>query len=246
MFTNDIGITIVVTTLLILLLIAGVIVTMVLSNRRHVQQQVRYEQELRLAEQEIQEKVLVDIGQELHDNIGQLLTVMNLQLELQKVVNPTMAAGLVPITESLVNTINEVRGLSKRLNSDLLETNGLLKTIELEVGRVQQLGQGNVHWTCDTEPKLDKNQRVIVFRIFQEMLNNTLKHAAAKNICIILQGENLFKLVVRDDGKGFDLGDMMRSAKGAGLKNMTKRAELAKLKCKIDTVPGKGTTYTLE
>ncbi len=73
-----------------------------------------------------------------------------------------------------------------------------------------------------------------------------LKHAEAKNICISVGGGSNFKMIVKDDGKGFDLEGTMTSAKGSGLKNITKRAELAQLKCNIETAPGKGVTFTIE
>ncbi len=82
------------------------------------------------------------------------------------------------------------------------------------------------------------------------MLNNLLKHADAKNIYLSLQGDGNFKMTVKDDGKGFDADEMMKTAKGAGLKNIMSRADLAGLKCRIDTKPvaagGTGTTFTLE
>ena len=79
MLHNDVVLTVLVSTLLILLLVAGVIITMILANRRHVQQevkmaqmQVEYEKELRAVENEVQEQVLTNVARELHDNIGQL------------------------------------------------------------------------------------------------------------------------------------------------------------------------------
>ena len=85
---SDIYIGIIITTLVILLLIAGVFITMILANRRHVQQEIKmaqreaeYEKELRNAENEVQEQVLSNVARELHDNIGQLLTMVKLQME---------------------------------------------------------------------------------------------------------------------------------------------------------------------
>lgn len=252
MGSNEIGFTVVVVTLLILLLISVVIITLFIANRRHVSQEMKmaqmqldYEKELRTAEQEVQEQVLVNIGRELHDNIGQLLTLMNIQLEQQKVINPVTAATLRPISETLSTTVGEVRRISKSLNSDLLEINGLNSTIEHEVGRLQQVGKYTIQFKKDGEPQLTKDQKIIVFRIFQEILNNIMKHSQAKNISIAISGGQNFTLIVKDDGKGFDVGAMMNSSKGSGLKNMVKRSELAKMKCNIDAAPGQGATFTL-
>jgi len=244
-----IGITIIVTTLLILLLVAVVVITIFVSNRRHVQQEVKiaqmlldYEKDLRL----VQEQVMTAVARELHDNIGQRLTFMNMQLEQQKYVNPVISAPLQPINDMMAQTIQEVRMLGRSLNSDLIDQNGLIYTIGKGVERLHLLNKYEVHWQHDDEPKLNKDQKVIVFRIFQEMLNNLLKHAQAKNIYISISGGDSFKMMVKDDGKGFDLEEIMNSAKGAGLKNISKRAELAKLKSNIETATGKGTTFTLE
>ena len=254
MLLNDIRFTVIITTLLILLLIAVVIITIFVSNRRHVQQEVKmaqmqldYEKELRTTEQEVQEQVLVNVARELHDNIGQLLTVMHMQLEQQKITNPDATQLLKSMNDTLNQTIREVRRVGRSLNSDLLDANGLINTIQHEAGRLQQLNKYHVHWEYDdTEPQLNKDQKVVAFRIFQETINNILKHSGAANIYISLKGKDNFKLIVRDDGKGFDFDEMMRSSKGSGLKNMVKRAELAKLKCYISTSINKGATFTLE
>ncbi len=250
MFSNDIGITIIVTTLLILLLVAVVVITIFVSNRRHVQQEVKmaqmlldYEKDIRL----VQEQVMTAVARELHDNIGQRLTFMNMQLEQQKQVNPVIASPLQPINDMMVQTIDEVRMLGRSLNSDLIEKNGLVYTVGKEVERLQQLNKYEVHWDNDEqEPQLNKDQKVMVFRVFQEILNNLLKHAAAKNIYISLYGKSNFKMIVKDDGKGFEFDEIMSTAKGAGLKNILKRADLAKLACHIETATGKGTTFTFE
>lgn len=252
MFTNDIALTVIVTTLLILLLIAGVVITIFLANRRHVAQQVKmaqmelnYEKELRTVEHEVQEQVLTNVARELHDNIGQLLTLMRIQIENEKLDAPGIADKLAPLDNTLTDTIQQVRLLSRSLNSDMLEHRGLLLSIEQEVGRLQHFKTFNVHWSSDdTEPNLDKRQRIMVFRIFQEILNNMLKHAEACNIRIYMAAKDRFVLTMSDDGKGFDVPEK-ETGTGSGLVNIMKRAKLANLVLEIDTAPGKGSTFTL-
>ena len=250
---SDIRFTVIVTSLLILLLVSAIVITIFVSNRRHGQQEMKiaqmqldYEKELRTTEQEVQEQVLGNVGRELHDNIGQLLTVMNMQVEQQKITNPDAIPLLGSMHETLTYAIQEVRRVGRSLNSDLLDINGLTNTLNHEVDRLQQLKKFAIHWEHDGEPQLTKDQKVIAFRIFQETTNNILKHSGANQVNIILTGGKHFKMVVRDDGKGFDLDQMMRSSAGSGLKNMVKRAELARLKLKIDTAPSKGAIFTLE
>lgn len=254
MFAQDILATAVLTSLLILILILGVIITIFIANRRHVKQeiniaqmQLNYEKELRTVENEVQEQVLVNVARELHDNIGQMLTLMNIQIEQEKWGRPEMQQVMKPIEETLQSTIQEVRLLGRNLNSDLLEQNGLINTIDNEINRLKGLSQFTVHWNSDgVEPVMDKNKRVMAYRIFQEMINNMLKHARASNVYISLQGKGSFSLTVTDDGRGFDMNEAMNKSTSSGLKNIMKRASLAELNCEIDAAVGKGCTFTLK
>lgn len=253
MFSNDIAFTVIVTTLLILLLILGVIITIFLANRRHIQQEVKmaqlqvtYEQELRKAEQEVQEQVLANVARDLHDNIGQLLTYMNIQIEQGKIQMPEHTSLLAPISSTLGDTIQQVRLLSRSLNSDFLDSGGLIHGIGQEVFRLQQFNILAIDWQHDdVEPELNKDQRVMAFRIFQEILNNALKHSEAESIRISLHGTEPFTLEIADDGKGFDMDQVMQKAGGSGMRNMSKRAKLANLELNITTASGKGSSFTL-
>lgn len=250
MLSSDIRFTVIITTLLILLLIAVVIITIFVSNRRNAQQEVKmaqmqvdHEKGLRTTEQEVQ----VNIAMDLHDNIGQLLRVTQMQLDQQLTTNPEKLSALKPIRDSLTQAIDEVRRIGRSLNTDLLDKKGLINAIEQESERLRQLNKYTIHWENDEiEPRLNKDEKMIAFRIFQEMVNNILKHSDASNIYINLHGNGPFCLAVGDDGKGFDVDEMMRSPKGAGLKNMAKRAGLTKMVFNIDTSIGKGTTFTLK
>ena len=250
---NDVVITMIVTTLVILLLLAGVIIIIILANKKRVQQDIKmaemavdYEKELRTVESEVQEQTLTNVSRELHDNIGQLLTLVRLQLEQETLDDPILTEKLSPLDNTLTDTIEQVRLLSHSLNTDHLEQSGLLQAIDKEVTRISQLKTTQIHWQHhDKEPSIDKDKRVMIFRIFQELLNNTLKHARAKNIYINMEAEDNFSLTIKDDGVGFDLETIINSSKGSGLQNMLKRAKLANLTLNIDTTINKGSIFTL-
>jgi signal transduction histidine kinase len=129
----------------------------------------------------------------------------------------------------------------------MIEEAGLLKTIDLEIERLRQLNKVQIEWIHDgAEPDFTKDQRLMSFRIFQEVVNNSLKHAAAKTLKVDMTCQNGFKLVIEDDGKGFNLDEKLKAASGSGLRNVIKRAALAHLKCEIRSTPGSGCTYILE
>jgi signal transduction histidine kinase len=246
--------TIISTTIVLLFLVTAIIIMLLVASRKMIKQQItlsqtrlHYEQELRTVEQEVQEAVMNHISQELHDNIGQLLTLMRVQVEQGKKKHPDAAIILAPVNETIATAIKQVRSLSNTLNSDYIERNGLRETIAQEVIRLQQLDHIRVHFDGDgTEPHLSKDQCLMAFRIFQEMLNNTLKHAQPQNIYILLTGSRQFKLQVRDDGNGFDVAHIMQQAGGNGLKNMQKRATLAGLAFEVTSAPGAGCTYAIQ
>jgi signal transduction histidine kinase len=132
------------------------------------------------------------------------------------------------------------------MNSDMLDQVGLLNMMKLEVTRLRQFNHLAVHFVNDgAEPELDKDQRLMSFRIFQEIMNNTLRHAEAKNIYVSLKGAGRFEFEIRDDGKGFDVKRELREGKGSGLRNIIKRAGLADLSCNIVAENSKGSIFTL-
>jgi signal transduction histidine kinase len=251
---NDIELTVVFTTFIIVLLIFGVAITIFIAYRMRVsnemkmaQMQLKYEKELRTVQNEVQEQVLNNVGRDLHDNIGQLLSFMNVQIENKKVLMPESASSFDPLQEVLGKVINEVRFLGRSLNSDVIEDDGLLKTIQADITRLKQLSHFELEWVNDeTEPPLNTDQRLMAFRIFQEMVNNSLKHSEAEHMRVSFTGKDLFILVVEDDGIGFDPAEKLRSSTGSGLRNIIKRAGLANLTCNIDSAPGKGCIFTLK
>lgn len=238
--------------MLVLLLAAGAIITMVLANRKHVQQEVKlarmqadYQKELRIIENEVQEQVLTNVARELHDNIGQLLTLIRLQLEQEKLDNAVLTEKLQPVDDTLNDTIDEVRALSHSLNTEYIETKGLAYAIDKEIKRVSKLKKLQVDWEYDSiNDDLDKGRKVILFRIFQELLNNALRHAAAKNISVTLKISEGFYLRIEDDGVGFDMTEIL-NGDGSGLQNIQKRALLAGTELDIKSTKGKGSIFTL-
>lgn len=241
------------TTLIIFLLIAGILITIFYGHRRAQNQriafaemQLAYQRELRSIESEVKESTLTHVAEELHDNIGQMLAVMNVQLEKEKIHDPGLTLKLAPVSNTLQSTMEQVRLLSHSLSNDFIAELGLQQSIAQEAVRLQALGKYAIHFESDeTEPSISKDARTVVFRIFQESISNVLKHAKPKNICIDLYGAKGLILEVCDDGKGFDKETVIRESQGLGLKSMVKRAALAGFLCEIESEPGKGSKLTI-
>ena len=244
---------VVIITLAIFILVVGIVVVMLSASRQRARQEatlaharLSYEQELRTIEAETTEATLTQISAELHDNIGQLLTVIRLQIEKAQLVTPAAVPILTPISGSLNNAIRQVRLLSHALNTDFVGDGGLIAIIGSEVQRLQAIGTHRIAFLHPgSEPELSKDQRTVVFRIVQELLSNALRHASATEITLTLTPDANTLLTLADNGKGFDKTATLETSHGLGLKNMLRRAGLAGLALSIDTAPGQGSTFII-
>src|SRR6185312_8522568 len=139
MNSTDIALPIISITLLVLLLIAGIIIVFFQAGRQRLKQQMEmaesklnYEKELRKVETEVSEEMMQQFGQELHDNIGQLLTAVHIQLENLKIDHPGLKEGFKPMQEYLSEATQQLRMLSRTLNNDYIGHIGLLRALGVE------------------------------------------------------------------------------------------------------------------
>lgn len=251
---QDVVFTVVVSCLLLLLLVAALVLVFFIWSRQRNRQEMemaktrlQFEQELRQVEAEVSEHIMGQFARELHDNIGQLLTSIHIQLQNQKLENPGLSDSLKPVEIYLGEAIQQLRLLSRTLNNDFIGYIGLFASIETEVGRIRALKRFEVHLSAFSgHSHLSREQELMVFRIFQEIMQNALKHSGAQNVYIDAEGsETFFRLKVKDDGHGFDSREVMAQGKVSGLQNMVKRARLAGLSLSIHATPGQGCTIEI-
>lgn len=242
------------------LLLVGFIVTILFlyQRRQHRQEQEmtamkdQYQQELLRSQLEIQEYTLKTIAQELHDNIGQVLSVVKLSLAIAPIQKDHPAfEGISGSRELLNKAIYDLSALTKSLHSDRISQVGLSESIRYELDMIRRAGLINVTFQADHVQQPGSEQTVIfMFRIFQEMINNMLKHAKATSVEVTLENpsEDIFILRVKDNGVGFDKQEKIRNAdagSGIGLKNLINRVRLIGAKIDIDSAPGAGTCITV-
>ncbi len=240
---KDIVLIVLFITLSFLLFVISIVAVIITANKQRMKQQASFEKELRTVEQEVQEETLSRVARELHDNIGQLLTVAHIQIKKNSIKHPEIKEELQPISHTIDDTVEQVKALGKSLNTDLLKDKGLLENISQEVNRIRSLERFQIHYTYDDSPlQLSQDYQLLLFRTFQEIVNNILKYAEAKEVTILLKGQP-FELIVQDDGNGFNLEQEMN--KGMGLRNVIKRTKLANLTCDITTSTGKGCIFKI-
>ncbi|MEL1245872.1 ATP-binding protein [Flavobacterium sp. DGU11] len=196
---------------------------------------------------EAQEQVLNNVSQELHDDAGQQLTYINFMVENLKLDSPELTGPLEPISNSVHLLSNSIRRISHSLNSQMLVQQNLLKAIEGEADRLRQVSGLAIDYSSDSDvfTNFDPSRQIVIFRIFQEIINNAMKHSGATKIVIEVGTKPVFKLKVADNGRGFNYEASKSAATGLGLSNLISRAEIVGMDISIDSAPGKGTAITL-
>jgi len=232
---------------LIMFLLVGTIVFFVLSyQKRYLKHknelkalEQAYNQELLKSELEIKEQTMNNIASEIHDHIGQLLSVIKLNLAM----NP--APGLTETKELVTQVIKDVRGLAHSMHSDGISNKPILQVIETEINRLKKLPQSKVTFSSFGESfSLASQTETFLFRIFQECMNNILKHAHAKNISVELNYNiSLLTIKITDDGNGFVVNEV---EEGLGLRSIRYRAKLIGAQLSIESSPGSGTCTTIK
>jgi two-component system, NarL family, sensor kinase len=203
------------------------------------------EQALLRTQIEIQEQTLKTISQEIHDNIGQVLSLAKLNLG-------TLQYGedeKLNDTKNLVSkAINDLRDLSRSLHGDKIAELGLQESVASELKILQNTGQYYTALQITGEPyKLEPQKEMVLFRIVQEAIHNAVKHAKAKNITVQLNYQAAaFVLLITDDGIGFDAADLQAAQTGIGLKSMQNRAALIGGQFNITAANGNGTAIKIE
>ncbi|WP_183561827.1 sensor histidine kinase [Mucilaginibacter sp. SP1R1] len=206
-----------------------------------------FQQELLKTRMEIQEETLNYVSRELHDNVTQVLSFVKLNLSvLGKTLDANEQVKINDNRELISQSINDLRNLSKSLSFEHISAIGLVKTLEMEVDRINRSGIMNLELTVDGDTySLDEQRELVLFRIFQEALNNALKHARAANLKISLYYKaQMFNLTIEDDGVGFQ-PQLLNDKSGSGLRNIINRAALIGADAAINSSPGNGCSINL-
>jgi signal transduction histidine kinase len=188
-----------------------------------------------------QEKERLEIGKELHDNIGQQLTTIKLFLDMAKTTADQKTLDMVNMAlRGVSDVINEVRSISRSLVPPTLKDLGFIDSVNdlIDSIRTTQSLQIELDFFEFDEDLLPENKKLALFRILQEQLNNIIKYARASQVVIILrQTHDNILLQIKDDGVGFDL---KKVKKGLGIINISNRAELLGGSALLTSSPGNG------
>lgn len=189
---------------------------------------LQHKKELLETQVEIQIQTMKHIGKEIHDNVGQKLTLSSLYLQQLVFENksPQLNDSINNVNDIINESLNELRHLSKSLTDDTIEENSITELIEIECQKINQLKKCNVSYDSSLTIYINSYQtKSVLLRIVQEFIQNSLKHSQCKNIDISISNlKNELQVILKDDGKGFDLENIEYN--GIGLNNIKKRIKI--------------------
>ncbi len=210
---------------------------------------VQFAHTLMQSQLEIHDQTLQNISYEIHDNIGQVASLIKINLNTLKLDNVEKATEKINDTKDLVRQlITDVKSLSASLGTDRIAKIGLIRAIEIEVERLNKTGDFITKIIKEDDlPLLNNEKAILLYRMVQEILNNIVKHAQAKHITILITNtDDRFILAIKDNGIGFDVDEKLNTKDGAGLSNLKNRAKLVNAFIAIESKPDKGTKITIE
>lgn len=203
-----------------------------------------HKRELLATQLEIQQATMQQIGRELHDNIGQKLTLVSLYTQQLLYENrvPEVSERIDQVSQIINQSLQDLRSLSKTLTDDNINQKEIVTLIQEEVDNTNAFKRCHVTFEHNfNQLDLGFVHKNVLLRITQEFIQNSIKHSSCKNIFINLNTSEdvLWELNLRDDGIGFDSNHI--KSNGIGLTNMKNRAAIIGAEFSLESHENSGT-----
>jgi signal transduction histidine kinase len=246
------GALLIVTSMVVLVaFVLTVLAVMLIYRKRRVQHEQeialmneRFTSELLQTQLEVQQQTMQRIGREIHDNVGQQLTLAYLYSQQIHATDESVATKVQGVASLINDSLTDLRNLSRGLvDVHCMQSADLAELIRSECMKIKTTALCEVKLSINNALKeLSPAVKLFVWRIFQEFAQNSMKHSKCSLLTVELsQQEKGIQLVSEDDGKGF--GE--QSSAGVGLTNMKKRAQMIGGTFLLETRLGVGTKMRL-
>ncbi len=215
-----------------------------LKEKEHMQRM--FTEQLLTSQLEMQEQTFTTISEEIHDNIGQLLSLVKVQLNIIDEIKSFDQTLFQNVKENVSNAMTDLRDIAKSLNTERIQSQTLYEIIKEELERINRcrLLVTTIQAT-GTEKAVQDQKKLILFRMVQESLQNVFKHAEANHVDINLSYEpECICIVIADDGKGFNTNTVTHND-GLGIINLVNRASLIGGSAEIESTVNKGTVVKI-
>lgn len=241
----------------LLLVIVILLLTYLIYNRYTLKQKVAYQKEI-LRQQELASKTILEseekertrIAKELHDGIGQKMSAARMNLSSLANNRDTQPKeqqqALSNIIQLVDESCKELRAVSHSMMPLDLLNKGLPQAVNAFLSKIEPSVLKTTFHFEGFEKRLESNMESILYRILQECVNNTLKHAAANQLDIaLIQDADGISITIEDNGKGFLPEQLQDQNESIGLKNIRSRVHFLKGTIEFDSGPGKGTLVAI-
>ncbi len=194
---------------------------------------------------EAEEKERSYFSKELHDGLGPVLSSLNMYFEWLFDTDELKEKELILKNgmENINEAVNIVDEISNRLTPRTLNSFGINAAIETFISRLQIGDSLQFHFSSNLTERLTMHREAAIYRVITELINNSMKHASAKNITIDIsykKTDNYLIILYLDDGVGFNLKKALKKNEGFGLVNIMERVKTYNGNIKFTTAPGKG------
>jgi PAS domain S-box-containing protein len=210
-----------------------------------IDEKLNKEKQLMEARLQAEEEQRAAIGVDLHDGVGQMLAYLNLYLSLMREKEKIEITDIIKVQDNIEKTVNEVRRLARNLTPPAINDLGFKEAVIELVNSFAILPTPaftlKIYKGKDPD-NMDKNRKLMLYRLIQELSSNTFKYAKASKVLIEISlqiRENKIEMMYNDDGVGFDF---KKSIKGVGLRSIQSRVEFYKGKFSYVTSPNNGFT----
>lgn len=204
---------------------------------------MKLQRERIFAEITIQENERKRIATDLHDSLGPLLSAVKLNINSLD-IQPQDKAILDRAGKSLDEIIGSMRQISYDLLPNTLALKGLTEATREFIGNIAYKKGINIQLYVVKDINVPKDKEIHIFRMLQEIIHNTIKHAKAQNMQIgFSEEDNSLLLLAKDDGVGFNVESEKEKSRGLGLKSLESRCEILNGILNIESKPGFGTNY---
>ncbi len=222
------------------------LVAMVTIRMYNAQQNQRFKQVM-----DAQEAERRRIAADLHDSVGQSLSSVKMMLNYAQHKNsgPDTVRDMIVQSQAVIDSLaDEIRTISNNLAPASLRKFGLETAMEEQIHKVKIDDRYHINFISMMRGgELDEDLQLAIFRIFQELLANSIKHSNASEISVqLIEHDDDISFTIEDDGVGFDFQEALRSKSGNGLHNIISRVSLIGGKLQFDTSADSGTTVTIQ
>lgn len=224
--------------------LATIITFFIITMLRHHRRYVKLQKERMLNEIAVLENERKRMAYDLHDGLGPMLSSIKLNINSIETIADEDKAIIQKASSHIDEAIKNMRSISYNLLPVTLERKGLFEALREFIEHSSAKSKLPIQLFIKHHVEIPKEKEIHIFRILQEIIHNSIKHAHAKNLYIGFGYEDE-RLVIfaKDDGIGFDVAKIKETSGGLGLKSIESRADILNCLMLIESSPGKGTAW---